>query len=134
MTETGGRAWRLTDSFAAGAREAAPILVTSAVHDGASGAATVFALNRSIDTRWSSMWNCAAWADGAWRRHTSFITTIQGGELEGIPRQGGTFVASVGRAGKRAAESEIEAVFPECFRNTGRGRPGLKGCETWIGR
>jgi alpha-N-arabinofuranosidase len=72
MTETGGPAWRQTifhpfalasrygrgdalrlkvetDSFAAGNREAAPMLVASVVHDEATGAATIFALNRSID-------------------------------------------------------------------------------------
>ena len=72
MTETGGPAWRQTifhpfalasrygrgnalrlkvetDSFAAGGREAAPMLVASVVHDEASGAATIFALNRSLD-------------------------------------------------------------------------------------
>ncbi|MES2443093.1 MAG: alpha-N-arabinofuranosidase [Pseudomonadota bacterium] len=72
MTETGGPAWRQTifhpfaqaarfghgnvlrakietGSFAAGGQEAAPLLVTSIVDDPATGAATVFALNRSID-------------------------------------------------------------------------------------
>ena len=36
--------------------------------------------------------------------------------------------------GRRAAEGESEAAFVECLRNRGRGRPGLRGCETWIGR
>jgi len=72
MTETGGPAWRQTifhpfalasrygrgdalrlkvetDSFTAGGRESAPLLVASVVHDEASGAATIFALNRSVD-------------------------------------------------------------------------------------
>jgi alpha-N-arabinofuranosidase len=72
MTEAGGPAWRQTifhpfaqasraargnalrlkvetGIFAAGKQEAAPLLVTSVVHDPETGAATVFALNRSLD-------------------------------------------------------------------------------------
>lgn len=72
MTEPGGAAWRQTifhpfalssrfgrgevlrakidaDTFAAGEQEAAPLLIASVVHDPESGAATVFALNRSPD-------------------------------------------------------------------------------------
>lgn len=72
MTETGGPAWRQTifhpfaqasrhahgdvlrlktesDTFAGGAHESAPYLLASAVRDPASGATTLFALNRSVD-------------------------------------------------------------------------------------
>ncbi|HVI99991.1 MAG TPA: alpha-N-arabinofuranosidase [Sphingomonas sp.] len=72
MTETGGPAWRQTifhpfaqasrhargnalrlkvdtGTFAAGNQQAAPLLVTAVVHDPDTGAATVFALNRSLD-------------------------------------------------------------------------------------
>src|SRR3546814_5733143 len=72
MTETGGPAWRQTifhpfaqasrhargnalrlkvdtGTFAAGNQQAAPLLVTAVVHDPDTGAATLFALNRSID-------------------------------------------------------------------------------------
>jgi alpha-N-arabinofuranosidase len=72
MTETGGSAWRQTifhpfaqasrygrgevlrlmvssDTFSAGQFDKAPLLLTSIVHDPETGAATVFALNRSLD-------------------------------------------------------------------------------------
>ena len=72
MTETGGPAWRqtifhpfaqaarygrgevlrtkvTTGTFAAGKQTAAPLLVSSVVHDAATGQTTVFALNRSLD-------------------------------------------------------------------------------------
>src|SRR3546814_3471758 len=47
-----GNALRLkvdTGTFAAGNQQAAPLLVTAVVHDPDTGAATLFALNRSID-------------------------------------------------------------------------------------